>query len=169
MLGSPNFMFGIHDGRSANENTPQTGIPGSIKITALYRSWFDQEKLPWTYAAFDGRSDYWPFLFEGIAAGGVMSGYDGRKSQEERDYYDRILGQGKGGIAGAIHDPCYHQACDSIQNINQFGYEKLVKAAAYALESLGRNDNLTEWLYPQGRMKNSNDRSSLRKYYSNNE
>ena len=48
-----------------------------------------------------------------------------------------------------IHDPCYHQACDSIQNINVFAYEKMVQAAAYVLEYLGQQDDLKAWLYPE--------------------
>jgi hypothetical protein len=59
-----------------------------------------------------------------------------------------MLGQGMGGIAGASHDPCYHKACDSIQNINKFAYEKMVQAAAYVLEYLARQDDLKTWLYP---------------------
>ena len=53
-----------------------------------------------------------------------------------------------GGVPGINHDPCYHQACDSIQNINVFGYEKMVQAAAYALEFLGQEEDLKGWLYP---------------------
>ena len=61
----------------------------------------------------------------------------------------KYLVKDMGGIAGAIHDPCYHQACDSIQNINVFAYEKMVQAAAYVLEYLARQDDLNDWLYPE--------------------
>jgi len=148
MLGSPNFIFGIYDGKTANNNTPATALPGSNKITTLFQNWFQQQNLPWTYTDFNGRSDYGPFLAEGIVAGGLFSGADGIKSQEERDYYDRMLGQGLGGIAGATHDPCYHRACDSIQNINKFAFEKMVQAAAYVLEHLAWENDLKAWLYP---------------------
>ena len=148
MLGSPNFMFGIYDGKTAKNNTPAQALPGSNKITALFQSWFEQQNLPWNYTDFSGRSDYGPFLAEGIVAGGLFSGADGIKSQEERNRYDRILGQGMGGIAGATHDPCYHKACDSIQNINNLRYEKMVQAAAYVLEYLARQNDLKTWLYP---------------------
>jgi Zn-dependent M28 family amino/carboxypeptidase len=148
MLASPNYMFGIYDGKTANSATPPQALPGSNKITALFQGWFEQQVLPWDYTDFSGRSDYGPFLAEGIVAGGLFSGGDGIKTQEERDRYDRILGQGMGGIAGATHDPCYHKACDSIQNINKFAYEKMVQAAAYVLEYLARQDDLKGWLYP---------------------
>ncbi|CAF2850201.1 unnamed protein product [Rotaria sp. Silwood2] len=148
MLGSPNFMFGIYDGRTVKNNNPSSVIPGSNKISALFRDWFIQHDLPWDFADFDGRSDYSPFLVAGVASGGLVSGLDGIKSQEQRDRYDRLLGQGLGGLAGIIHDPCYHKACDTIQNINVFCFEKMIQGSAYAIESLARQPDLKEWLYP---------------------
>jgi len=47
----------------------------------------------------------------------TISGVDDKKTQEQRDLYDRMLGQ----------DPCYHKACDAIQNINQFAFEKMIQ------------------------------------------
>jgi hypothetical protein len=147
MLGSPNYIFGVYDGRTANNNTPSQALPGSNKITALYKDWFVRQNLPWDYTDFSGRSDYGPFLAEGIVAGGLFSGADEVKTQAERNRYDNLLGQGLGGLSDIIHDPCYHQDCDSIQNINVFAYEKMVQAAAYALEYLSRQDDLKAWLY----------------------
>jgi Zn-dependent M28 family amino/carboxypeptidase len=169
MLGSPNYIFGIYEGRTANANTPTHALPGSNKITAVFKEWFDQQNLPWDYTDFSGRSDYGPFLAEGIVAGGLFAGADETKTQEQRDRYDQMLGQGTGGIAGAIQDPCYHQACDSIQNINEFAYEKMVQATAYILEYLARQDDLKGWLYPNGRPFRSDARPSGRKYDSINE
>ncbi|CAF1335882.1 unnamed protein product [Rotaria sordida] len=169
MLGSPNYIFGIYDGRTANNNTPVHALPGSNKITAVYREWFTRQNLPWNYTDFSGRSDYGPFLAEGIVAGGLFSGADGMKAIYERDYYDKMLGQGLGGIASVIHDPCYHRACDSIQNINVFAYEKMVQAAAYVLEYLARQDDLKQWLYPEGRPLGVKNQQSQRKYNCINE
>ncbi|CAF3442452.1 unnamed protein product [Rotaria socialis] len=159
MLGSPNYIFGIYDGRTANNATPPEALPGSNKITAVFRDWFIRQNLPWDYTDFSGRSDYGPFLAEGIVAGGLFSGGDDIKTQKQRDRYDEILGQGLGGISGIIQDPCYHKACDSIQNINLFGYEKMVQAAAYALEYLGRQHDLKTWLYPSIEVQHVHARS----------
>ncbi len=150
MLASPNYLFGIYDGRTARNDTPSQALPGSNKITALYKDWFVKQNLPWDYTDLTGRSDYGPFLAEGIVAGGLFSGADNVKSQAQRDRYDQILGQGIGIVSGIITDPCYHRACDTVDNINQFAYEKMVQAAAYALEFLGREDDLKTWLYPNG-------------------
>ena len=151
MLGSPNFIFGIYDGKTATNSTPPIALPGSNKITSEFVKWFQGELLPWNYTDFSGRSDYGPFLEKGIVAGGLFTGGDGTKTKYERDYYDKMLGPGLGGIAGITHDPCYHQACDSIENINVFALEKMSQAAAYMLEFLGRQENLETWLYPNGR------------------
>ena len=151
MLASPNYFFGIHDGLTAPSDTPSQAIPGSMKITDLYKEWFIGHNLPWDYTDFDGRSDYGPFLAEGIVAGGLSTGADEIKSQKQRDRYDEMLGQGMGGISDILADPCYHKACDSIQNINVFAYEKMVRAAADVLESLGRQEDLVKWLYPLSR------------------
>ena len=148
MLASPNYFFGIYDGDTAPSNTPAKALPGSKRITALYEEWFNEQKLPWDHTDFSGRSDYGPFLAEGIVAGGLFSGADETKTQEMRSRYDQMLGQGMGGIPGITTDPCYHQPCDSIENINVFAYEKMVQAAAYALEYLGQQDDLKSLLYP---------------------
>ncbi|CAF1155250.1 unnamed protein product [Adineta steineri] len=153
MVGSSNYIFGIYDGKTAQNSTPSSAIPGSNKISALFRDWFIGQNLPWDFADFNGRSDYGPFLAAGIVAGGVTSGSNAIKTQEQRDRYDRMLGQGLGGIVGAMRDPCYHQACDTIQNINIFAYEKILKAAAYALEYLGRQNDLKTWLYPSTKIE----------------
>jgi Zn-dependent M28 family amino/carboxypeptidase len=169
MLGSPNFMFGIYDGRTANNNTPAGALPGSNKITELFQSWFEQQNLPWNYTDFSGRSDYGPFLAEGIVAGGLFSGADGIKSEAERDYYEQMLGSGLGGTAGIIHDQCYHRLCDDITNINQFAYEKMIQAAAYVLEFLARQDDLKTWLYPNGKVTRVDTPKQQQKYNSINE
>ncbi|CAF1328658.1 unnamed protein product [Didymodactylos carnosus] len=154
MLGSPNFQLGIYDGNTADLSmTPPKAIPGSIRLTELFRDWFISENLPFNMSEFSGRSDYGPFLATGIVASGLDAGADGTKTKDERDYYDQMLGQGKGGIAGAIHDPCYHQACDSLANINPLAYEKLTQGAAYVLEYLGRHSDLRSYLYPQAQIR----------------
>ena len=150
MIGSPNYFFGIYDAITARPETPLSAINGSLQISQKFRNWFDQQKLPWDNTDFSGRSDYGPFLAAGIVAGGLFSGADDIKTIGQRTRYAR-LGQGQGGFAGAIHDPCYHQACDTVDNIDQYAYEKMTQAAAYMLESLGREADLATLLYPEGR------------------
>ncbi|CAF1172553.1 unnamed protein product [Adineta steineri] len=151
MAGSPNFIFGIYDAKTAINGTPSSALPGSTKITELYRDWFIKQNLPWDFRDFNGRSDYGPFLAAGIAAGGVATGSDAIKTAEQREKYQKSVGENNAGFAGAILDPCYHLACDTLTNIHLFGYENLVQAAAYGLEYLGQHANLSGYLYPNGR------------------
>ncbi|CAF1460066.1 unnamed protein product [Didymodactylos carnosus] len=153
MLGSSNYMFGIYDYRTATNTTPVVALPGSKKLSELFRDWFINQNLPWSWTDFSGRSDYGPFLAEGIVAGGLFSGAEVQKTKEERDRYDLALGQGQGGIPNASYDSCYHQACDAIGNINTFAYQRMVQAAAYMLEYLGKQEGLKTWLYPPSEMK----------------
>ncbi|CAF0885763.1 unnamed protein product [Rotaria sordida] len=149
MLASPNFFFGIYDGNAAdNTTTPERAIPGSSRITRLFIDYFQRNHLPWDYTEFNGRSDYGPFLAEGIACGGLFAGADDIKSQEQRDRYLKMLGSTLGGIANTIHDPCYHQKCDTLENLNTFVYLHMVKAAAYAIDFLAQLQDLNQWLYP---------------------
>ena len=145
MLGSPNFIFGIYDGTQTNS--------GSGKVTELFRDWFVQKNLPWDYTDFDGRSDYAPFLAAGVVTGGLFSGADDVKTESQRNRYEKILGQGLGGTADIFQDHCYHKSCDSIDNINQFALETMVKAGASTIESMARQDDLKAWLYPRKEIK----------------
>ena len=153
MLAGPNYRFGIHDSSTVPPATPGQALYGTRQITDLFRQWFNEQKLPWSNASLGGGSDYIPFLAAGVAVGGVNTGAGGVKPALERDQYSAVLGTGNGGLANAAYDPCYHQYCDRITNINPFAYEKVVKAAAYAIETLGRRKNLETWLYPNGRTR----------------
>ena len=59
--------------------------------------------------AFDGRSDYGPFIANGVPAGGLFTGAEGIKTPEQEELY--------GGRRGLPFDPCYHQACDTWFNL----------------------------------------------------
>jgi Zn-dependent M28 family amino/carboxypeptidase len=169
MLGSPNFIFGIYDGKTAPGSTPASARPGSNKMTALYESWFNANTLPWDYTRFDGRSDYGPFLAAGVVASGLFSGADGLKTVEQRNRYNAMLGSGMGGTAGIRQDVCYHRACDGVTNINKFALDKMVQAAAYSIESLGQQSNLKSWLYPSQQVSKQSQEEQQFEYNSVNE
>jgi Zn-dependent M28 family amino/carboxypeptidase len=103
MVGSPNFVRFVYDGDGSA--TPTAGPPGSAAIEQVFLDYFSGVGLLNTPTAFDGRSDYGPFIAAGIPAGGLFTGAEGHKTaQQVIDY---------GGIADAQYDPCYHQACDT--------------------------------------------------------
>ena len=147
MLASPNYYFGIYESTLLPNKVSPTVKNASMKISQLFRDWFDREKLPWDNSSLVITSDHVPFLVAGVPCGGVFSGADSTKTLEQRNRYDQMLGHGHGGIAGTKFDPCYHLACDTIENINPFGYEMMVKSVAYALENFARMPNLSTWLH----------------------
>ena len=84
--------------------------------------------------AFDGRSDYGPFIFAGIPAGGLFTGAEGIKTAEEAATY--------GGTAGEQYDPCYHLGCDDIGNLSAVALDQMSDAAAHATITLAQTKRL---------------------------
>jgi Zn-dependent M28 family amino/carboxypeptidase len=126
MLGSPNYVRFVYDGDGSD--TPNAGPPGSDAIEQIFLDYFKSKGLASEPTAFDGRSDYGPFIEVGIPAGGLFSGAEGIKTPEEAAIY--------GGTAGVAYDKCYHQACDTINNLNSKALSELGDAAAHATLTL---------------------------------
>jgi Zn-dependent M28 family amino/carboxypeptidase len=122
MLGSPNFVRLVYDGDGSDE--PSTGPDGSGKVERVFTNYLASRDLETEPTAFGGRSDYKPFIDAGIPGGGVFSGAEGTKTAAEAATH--------GGVAGAPHDPCYHQACDDITNLNNTTLSQLSDGAAHA-------------------------------------
>jgi PA domain len=59
---------------------PPAGPPGSAQIEALFNDYFASQGLATDPTAFDGRSDYGPFISVGVPAGGLFSGAEGEKT-----------------------------------------------------------------------------------------
>lgn len=130
MVASPNYVRFVYDGdNSAFPVGPgaAAGPPGSGAIEALFHSHFASKGLASAETAFSGRSDYGPFIAAGvnIPSGGLFTGAEGIKTAQEAAIY--------GGTAGIPYDPCYHQACDGINNINQQALTEMSDAMAHAI------------------------------------
>jgi Zn-dependent M28 family amino/carboxypeptidase len=128
MLASPNYVRFVYDGDGSD--TPVAGPPGSAQIEGVFDKYFANQGLATEPTAFDGRSDYGPFIAVGIPAGGLFSGAEGIKTAEEAAVY--------GGTAGVAYDACYHQACDDINNLNTKALFELGDAVAHATLTLAR-------------------------------
>jgi Zn-dependent M28 family amino/carboxypeptidase len=128
MLGSPNYVRFVYDGDGSD--TPIAGPPGSAQIEQVFNQYFASQGLETDPTAFDGRSDYGPFIAVGIPAGGLFSGAEGEKTPEQAAVY--------GGTAGEPYDPCYHQACDDITNLSTKALFELGDGAAHAVMTLAR-------------------------------
>lgn len=84
--------FGVFDGDGSTYNL--TGAPGSDVIEKLFVRDLTSKGINVTAARFTGGSDYQSFMNIGKPVGGLHTG------------------------TGVEQDPCYHQACDTIDNPN---------------------------------------------------
>jgi Zn-dependent M28 family amino/carboxypeptidase len=134
MIGSPNFVRFVYDGDLSNSPPPPGGAPeGSGQIENMFLRYFDNQGLTTDPTAFDGRSDYGPFIGNGVPAGGLFSGAEGIKTQRQEDIY--------GGVAGLAFDPCYHQACDTWFNLNHTVLDQFSDATAHGAWTLARSQS----------------------------
>ena len=137
MVASPNYIFMVYDGDESGWNAP-TGVPipeGSIQIEDLFESYYTKMGIPYDDAQFSGRSDYQAFIQNGIPAGGLFTGAEVPKTVQQATIW--------GGTAGAQYDPCYHIACDDIDNldlhaldVNSDAIATAVLTYAYSTESV---------------------------------
>jgi Zn-dependent M28 family amino/carboxypeptidase len=109
MLGSPNYARFVYDGDGSA--TPDAGPTGSGVVEDVFTDYFASRDLETEPTAFDGRSDYGPFIDAGIPAGGLFTGAEDIKTEREEEIY--------GGVAGLAYDPCYHAACDTLEEEDQ--------------------------------------------------
>ena len=137
MVGSPNFVRFVYDGDLSDSEPPEGGAPaGSAEIERLFLDYFESQGLATEPTAFDGRSDYGPFIFAGIPAGGLFTGAEELKTAEQAAIY--------GGVAGQPYDPCYHLGCDDLGNLNNVALDQMSDAAAHATITLAQDKRLFE-------------------------
>ncbi len=125
MVASPNYIFMIYDGDESQFPAPVDVPAGSVQIEDLFESYFTSVGQPYDDAEFSGRSDYEAFILEGIPAGGLFTGAEVIKTAEQQAIW--------GGVAGESFDQCYHQACDTIDNVNVEALDVNIDAIALAV------------------------------------
>ena len=129
MIGSPNFVRFVYDGDLSDSEPPEGGAPaGSAEIEELFLAYFASRGLATEPTAFDGRSDYGPFIDAGIPAGGLFTGAEGIKTAAQAAVY--------GGVAGEQYDPCYHLGCDDLLNLSNPALDQMSDATAHATITL---------------------------------
>jgi Zn-dependent M28 family amino/carboxypeptidase len=107
MIASPNYVRLVYDGDGSELGS--AGPEGSGTIEAVFKRYFDRRGMATLPQAFDGRSDYVGFINRGIPGGGIFAGAEVPKTPEQVAVF--------GGVAGEQYDPCYHEACDTIDTV----------------------------------------------------
>jgi Zn-dependent M28 family amino/carboxypeptidase len=136
MIGSPNFARFVYDGDFSDTPKPAatTLAPGSADVEQAFKAYFDSAGLATQPSAFDGRSDYKPFQDNGIPAGGLFTGAESIKSEEQQKLF--------GGIAGVAFDPNYHAAGDDGDNYSLTALEQMSDAGATVSYNYSQADQL---------------------------
>jgi Zn-dependent M28 family amino/carboxypeptidase len=125
MVGSFNYVFMTQDADESTFEAPVAVPDGSVEIEDLFESFYTLRGEPYDDAAFDGRSDYQAFILNDIAAGGLFTGAEVRKTAEQQGIW--------GGTVGQQFDPCYHEACDTFANNNDHALDVNADAIAFAI------------------------------------
>ena len=125
MIGSPNAGYFVYDGDDSDAEGAGAGPIGSAQIEATLSEFLgDRLGVPTQGTDFSGRSDYGPFIALGIPSGGLFTGAEEIKTPEQAAVW--------GGTAGVAFDPCYHLACDTLQNVDRVALDRNLDAVAWA-------------------------------------
>jgi Zn-dependent M28 family amino/carboxypeptidase len=139
MLASPNPGYFTYDGDQSlpAEARGQPVVPeGSAGIERTLAAYLKSAGKTAQDTSFDGRSDYDGFTLAGIPAGGLFSGAENKKTDEQVKLW--------GGTANEPFDPNYHKKTDTLDHIDRTslginGGGVAYAAALYAQDLSGRN------------------------------
>ena len=110
MIASPNYVYSIYDGDDSDGVGAGPGPAGSAEIEQRFENFYASRSIPFKGTDFNGRSDYAAFIEVDIPAGGLFTGAEVIKTEEDVALW--------GGTAGEPYDPCYHTPCDTIDNLS---------------------------------------------------
>lgn len=124
MVGSPNFRRLVYDGDA--EGAPA----GSEVVERVLTEQLRGQGLAVGETALEGGSDHASFTAAGIPVGGLFTGADEPKSAADRAAF--------GGSTGPA-DPCYHDRCDDLGNLDLGVLDQMADAAATAVATFARD------------------------------
>jgi Zn-dependent M28 family amino/carboxypeptidase len=126
MVGSPNFVRYVQE--SGQESAAaRDGLAGNARREFLA----DFRGHDLTIEERSGGrfgTDTGSFSEKGIPTVGLYTGAGGPKSEAQANSF--------GGTAGRPYDPCYHQACDTVENINREVLEANTRALVRVLKAV---------------------------------
>ncbi|WP_089304743.1 M28 family peptidase [Geodermatophilus pulveris] len=125
MVASPNHVQMVYDSDQSTWPAPVPIPAGSTAIEDVYESYYTAVGVPYDDAEYSGRSDYEAFIEAGIPSGGLFTGAEVVKTEEQAAIW--------GGVAGESFDPCYHLACDTIDNLAEDALDVNSDLIAFAM------------------------------------
>jgi Zn-dependent M28 family amino/carboxypeptidase len=127
MVASPNAGYFVYDGDDSDGVGAGAGPYGSAQIEKAFVDHLASRGVPTEGSDFTGRSDYGEFIANGIPAGGLFTGAEEIKTEAQAAKW--------GGTAGVAYDPCYHQACDDLGNLDRTALDRNADAIAFVTAS----------------------------------
>lgn len=125
MIGSPNFVRFVYDG-DGSDIAPTIDLPAqSATVERVFLDYFADQGLETEATVIGQRSDHFAFCVSGVPCGGLFTGAEGIKTAEQVAVY--------GGTEGEQYDQCYHQECDTFDNISLTALDQMSDAAAHSL------------------------------------
>jgi aminopeptidase S len=130
MVASPNAGYLVQGGSGSDAS--ETGPPGSdgvaeVLIDNLTRTGVTPQRIP-----FVGDDDA-AFVEAGIPTAAAENGDEQQKTAEQASMW--------GGQAGQAYDPCYHQACDRLDNVNRDVFARYLTALAATVVHYAASQN----------------------------
>jgi len=119
-------------------DTASTGSSGSGVVESVFVDFCDSIGRHSEPTAFDGRSDYDAFVKAGIPAGALFTGAEDEKTQEQATVFSW------GGDVGERFDPCYHQACDTFNNVDLTALDEMSDAVAHGVLTFAQTGSAVE-------------------------
>ncbi|WP_433507870.1 M28 family peptidase [Pseudonocardia halophobica] len=119
MIASPNGGYFVQGG--TGDDVSKAGPPGSAVVADVLAAQLGSTGVEVERITFVG-DDETPFVAAGIPSAGAENGDSRRKSEEQA--------RTDGGQADEVYDPCYHQACDRLENVNRTVLDRYLHALA---------------------------------------
>ena len=123
MVGSPNFVRFVQ-GTAA----PGTDSPVNIARRELLAGFRNADPRSRNAPVAGSAPIETSFSQKGIPTVGLYTGASSRKTEAEANLF--------GGTVGQPHDPCYHRACDTTENIDRTVLEQNTRALVRTLQVL---------------------------------
>ncbi|GAA4864574.1 M28 family peptidase [Actinomycetospora straminea] len=129
MIGSLNAAYFVYDGDDSDGVGAPAGPPGSAAIERTLEEGLTRSGVRARGLDLENRFDHAAFTAIGIPAGGLFTGAEGIKTPEEAALW--------GGRAGEPYDPCYHERCDGLTNVDRVALARMLDALAWTIATYG--------------------------------
>jgi aminopeptidase S len=129
MVASSNAGYFAQGGKG--DSTSKAGPSGSATVARVLAGQLAKTGVTPEIIEFVG-DDESPFIKAGVPVGGAENGDRRKKTAEQA--------QAWGGQAGQAYDPCYHTACDRLDNVNRVVLNHYVRALAGTIAYFATSD-----------------------------